>query len=101
MKVQSKPIDYLTNEDLIQKLGYKTYKPKLGELGRAITEASKANPQQTWLKHQLDRMFEAVRRRTSTTNGKKGTSDSRANDRHRIGGYNSHNGASSPVSQGS
>ncbi len=66
-----KPIDYqsngqpvfLTFEDLKEKMGYKTYKPKIGNFGRALIKASKENNQGrlTWLNKQLDELFRKQR----------------------------------------
>ena len=44
MKYQSNGQPVATSyEDLLEKLGYKTYKPRMGNLGRALLEASKKN----------------------------------------------------------
>lgn len=53
----------LNFEDLKEKLGYKTYQPKLGSLGKALVKASKESNHRSigWLKHQLDELFKKDR----------------------------------------
>lgn len=53
--------NYQTKEELFEKLGYKTYQPKIGSLGRAIMEASKHHRSISWLKKQLDVYFNKLR----------------------------------------
>lgn len=54
--------DFLTYEELFEKLGYKkTYQPRIGNVGRAIMEASKSHRSIGWLKNQLDTYFEKLR----------------------------------------
>lgn len=54
--------DFLTYEELFEKLGYKKiYQPKIGNVGRAIMEASKNHRSISWLKNQLDTYFEKLR----------------------------------------
>ena len=57
-----KPInDYQTHDELFQKLGIKEYKPVIGNVGRAIMEASKNHRSIDWLKNQLDTYFDKLR----------------------------------------
>lgn len=57
-----KPInDYQTHDELFQKLGIKSHKPIIGNLGRAIMEASKNHRSIDWLKSQLDTYFDKLR----------------------------------------
>lgn len=57
-----KPInDYQTHDELFQKLGIKEYQPKIGNVGRAIMEASKNHRSIGWLKNQLDTYFDKLR----------------------------------------
>ena len=46
-------------EDLKEKLGYKTYKPRIGILGQALIKLAKEGNQRSigWLKNQLDTYF--------------------------------------------
>lgn len=48
-------------EDLKEKLGYKTYKPRIGNVGRALIQASKSHRSIGWLKYQLDTYFNKYR----------------------------------------
>lgn len=59
----NKNLEYLTYEDLKEKLGYKTYKPRIGMLGRALIKASKEENHRSigWLKKQLDELFRKQR----------------------------------------
>ena len=66
-----KEIEYQSNgqpvavdfEDLKEKLGYKIYKPRIGNLGKALIKASKEGNHRSigWLKHQLDELFKKDR----------------------------------------
>ena len=48
---------------LIEKLGYTTpHKPKIGNVGKALMEASKENKDCEWAKKQLDTMFTKLRK---------------------------------------
>lgn len=61
---RDKPIhNYIGYEDLLQKLGYKTYKPKLGTLGRALLKASKNQKPDNFLKKYWDIYFKKLRHR--------------------------------------
>ena len=54
----------LNFEDLKTKLGYKTYIPKIGNVGRAFIAASKTEGNQrsiNWVKKQLDVLFKKDR----------------------------------------
>ena len=54
--------EFVSYEELFEKLGYKkSYQPKIGNLGRAIMEASKNHRSVSWLKEQLDAYFEKIR----------------------------------------
>lgn len=50
-------------EDLKEKLGYRTYKPRVGSLGKALVKAIKGKDIRSigWLKHQLDIFFKKNR----------------------------------------
>ena len=67
-KNKYKQPDYITYEDLLEKLGYKKYKPKIGNLGRAIMDASKNHRSVNWLKNQLDAYFENLRGKRNNQN---------------------------------
>lgn len=57
-----KPIrDYLSYEDLLEKAGYRRYKPKTGSLGRALIEASKHQGRSSFLNRMLDAYFGKLR----------------------------------------
>lgn len=65
-------------EDLREKLGYKTYKPRIGSVGRALIKAVKEGNRRSisWLKPQLDELFKKDRkaqfsRRKKNHNAKK------------------------------
>lgn len=54
--------EFLSYEELFEKLGYKKqYKPRIGNVGRAIMDASKSHRSINWLKNQLDTYFEKLR----------------------------------------
>lgn len=61
-KYQSAEHNYISNEDLIEKLGYKVVKPRITGLGKAIMEASKHHRSISWLKNQLDVYFRKLRK---------------------------------------
>ena len=69
--------NYITHQDLLQKLGHKEYKPKLGGLGRALIEAANQGSI-GWMKKQLDLMFKKVReeKRNKHRNEKQNSRDS-------------------------
>lgn len=62
--MKQKCIEYQSNgkpvaidfQDLKEKLGYRTYKPKIGILGQALIQAVEESNQRSigWLRHQLD-----------------------------------------------
>lgn len=60
--------------------------PKIGNLGRAIMQASKENKNEMWIKFQLDRLFKKIR---STKNKRVQKQNSRNylrfNDRYKSG----------------
>lgn len=59
---KQKQPEFLSYEELFEKLGYKKqYKPRIGNVGRAIMEASKSHRSISWLKTQLDTYFEKLR----------------------------------------
>ena len=64
MKYQSngQPVA-LSFEDLKEKLGYKTYKPRIGILGKELIKTTKEGNQRSigWLKKQLDELFKKDR----------------------------------------
>lgn len=51
--------DYIDYEDLLKKLGYKSYKPRIGTLGRALLEASKNQRSDNFLKRYWDSYFKS------------------------------------------
>lgn len=53
--------DYLSFEDLLEKLGYRTYKPRIGSLGRSLLEASKNQRSNNFLKKYWDSYFKKLR----------------------------------------
>lgn len=65
----TKEIEYQSNgqpvaynfEDLKEKLGYKTYSPRIGSMGRALIKASKNQRSIKWLKNHLDTYFRNLR----------------------------------------
>lgn len=61
-------------EDLKEKLGYRTYKPRIGNLGRALIQASKKSNQRSigWLKKQLDELFRKDRQLNNKKKGNNG-----------------------------
>ena len=64
--------DFISYEELFEKLGYKKqYKPKIGNVGRAIIEASKSHRSIGWLKSQLDTYFEKLRGKKNNGNENK------------------------------
>ena len=77
----NKTMEYQTNgqpvcidfEDLKNKLGYRTFKPRIGSLGRAMLKAVKEQHHGSigWLKHQLDELFKK-QRHNNNDNYKKG-----------------------------
>lgn len=68
--------EYLDFEDLKEKLGYRTYKPKIGSVGRALLKATKDGNHRSvgWLKHQLDEVFK--KQRLAQENRKNNRNDS-------------------------
>jgi hypothetical protein len=73
-----KHIEYQSNgrpvaidfDDLKEKLGYKTYKPRIGTLGQALIQATKGEHHRSigWLKHQLDELFRKDRQKHKKKN---------------------------------
>lgn len=62
IKYQSNGQPYhISFEDLKAKLGYKTYQPKIGNVGRALMNASKNHRSIKWLKNHLDTYFKKIR----------------------------------------
>jgi hypothetical protein len=54
--------EFISYEELFEKLGYKKqYQPRIGNVGRAIIEASKNHRSIDWLKNQLDTYFDKLR----------------------------------------
>lgn len=53
---------FVSTQEMLSKKGYHTYVPKIGGIGRALMEASKKNPEDKWLKNQVDTFFRALRR---------------------------------------
>lgn len=63
--------DYIDFEDLLKKLGYKNYKPRIGTLGRALLEASKNQRSDNFLKRYWDSYFKKLRQQRKGQNKKK------------------------------
>lgn len=63
--------DYIDYEDLLKKLGYKNYKPRIGTLGRALLEASKNQRSDNFLKRYWDSYFKKLRQQRKGQNKKK------------------------------
>ena len=62
MKKHETVTDYITMEDLKEKLGYTTPKNlRVGNLGYALLEASKNHRSIKWLKEHLDSYFDKLR----------------------------------------
>lgn len=57
---------YLDFDGLKEQLGYKVYKPRIGNVGRALIKASKEGNQRSvgWMKPMLDELFKKTK--TST-----------------------------------
>jgi hypothetical protein len=56
--------DYINHNDLLQKLGYREYKSKVGGLGKAMLEACRKSEDYrsiSWLKHQLNSYFKKLK----------------------------------------
>lgn len=53
---------FITLEDLKEKLGYKSRKPKIGILGKALIKATKEGNRRSvgWMKKQLDELFKTL-----------------------------------------
>lgn len=64
--------NYISTEDLLKKLGYRTRTPRIGSLGRKIMEASKNHRSVSWLKYQLDTYFKDLRAKRKGNNNKNG-----------------------------
>lgn len=64
-KERAKPIrDYIDVNDLKEKIGVRTYKPKMGVMFRALIELSKSDSQVGQLiKSQLDELFKKFRKK--------------------------------------
>lgn len=70
--VKSKKIhNYINYEDLKEKLGYRTYKPRLGVLGKALLEASKKQKANNFLKRYWDSYFKKLRQKRKGQTNKK------------------------------
>lgn len=89
--------NYINNEDLLKKLGYKFSTSKLGSLGRALIKAGKQVKGLEWLNKQVDTMFRKVRQEK---NGQKGKGDSRADARYGTGRHKKCNSEGLGISQG-
>ena len=61
---------YDSYEDLVEKLGYKRYKPRIGVLGRALLEASRNQRSDNFLKKFWDFYFKRERERRKRKNDK-------------------------------
>lgn len=60
--------NYIGFEDLLQKLGYRRYIPKLGSLGKALLEASKNQRSNNFLKKYWDSYFRKLRQEKKRKN---------------------------------
>lgn len=58
-------------EDLLKKLGYKRYTPKIGTLGRALLKASKNQRSDNFLKRYWDSYYKKLRQQRKGQNKKK------------------------------
>lgn len=60
-------IRYTDFEELKERLGYKTYKPKIGNLGKAIIKYSKEGNHRSinWLKSQLDELYKQQKKKNN------------------------------------
>lgn len=77
---KQKQPEFLSYEELFEKLGYKKqYKPRIGNLGRAIIDASKSHRSIDWLKNQLDTYFKKFRE-----NKKNNGNENKRRKRHSI-----------------
>lgn len=65
---------YISVAEIIEEAGYKVYKPRIGGLGKALMAASRENPENKWLKGQLDKMFTGIRREDKKRRRKNGGS---------------------------
>lgn len=65
---------YISVAEVIEEAGYKVYKPRIGGLGKALMAASRENPEDKWLKGQLDKMFTKIRREDRKKGRKNGGS---------------------------
>jgi len=63
--------DYIDYADLLKKLGYKSYRPRIGTLGRALLEASKNQRSDNFLKRYWDSYFKKLRQQRKGHNKKK------------------------------
>lgn len=63
--------DYIVYEDLLKKLGYRTYKYRIGTLGRALLEASRNQRSNNFLKKHWDSYFKKLRQQKKGQNKKK------------------------------
>lgn len=53
---------FLSTQEMLANKGYHTVTPTIGSFGKALMQASKENPENKVVKHQLDVMFTKLRR---------------------------------------
>ena len=53
---------FISTQEMLAQKGYHTVVPKIGELGKALMQASKEEPECKWLKKHLDQFFKELRR---------------------------------------
>ena len=64
--------EYINFEDLLIKLGYRQYKPRIGTLGKALLAASKGQRSDNFLKRYWDSYFRKLRQdKKRKSNGSK------------------------------
>jgi hypothetical protein len=69
-KQPQRNVCYISTSELIAELGYRTYQPKIGNVGKALMAASNEDKDCKWLKKHLDKMFTKLRKENNN-NGKR------------------------------
>jgi hypothetical protein len=77
-KMDNKIRDYISNEDFLQKAGYRTYKPKIGSFGHALIKASKTQGRYSFINKCLDSYFRKLRQQRKLNGNKE------QNSRHNL-----------------
>lgn len=62
---------YVSTDEMLKDLGYKTVTPTIGSLGQALMQASRENPDCKWLREHEDNFFRELRRERKQRNGRK------------------------------